>query len=94
MPPMRRSRPLSANIFAMCERGPVLDRLKAAEKAGSIIVNSADAIRNTYRHRMIELFAATSCFGAPEPCRRHRREQAAAGCWGVGQALRFPRDTT
>jgi hypothetical protein len=46
-----------ANIFAMCERGPVLDRLKNAEKTGSIIVNSPDAIRNTYRHRMIELFA-------------------------------------
>lgn len=46
-----------ANIFVMCERGPVLDRLKKAEAAGSIVVNSPDAIRNTYRHRMIELFA-------------------------------------
>ena len=46
-----------ANIFAMCERGAVLDRLKDAEKAGSIVVNSPDAIRNTYRHRMVELFA-------------------------------------
>jgi glutathione synthase/RimK-type ligase-like ATP-grasp enzyme len=46
-----------ANIFAMCERGAVLDRLKNAEKTGSIVVNSADAIRNTYRHRMIELLA-------------------------------------
>jgi hypothetical protein len=46
-----------ANIFVMCERGALLDRLKAAEKAGSIIVNSPDAIRNTYRHRMVELFA-------------------------------------
>lgn len=46
-----------ANIFAMCEGGAVLDRLKAAEKAGSIVVNSPDAIRNTYRHRMVELFA-------------------------------------
>src|ERR1700755_1264665 len=46
-----------ANIFVMCERGPVLDRLKQAEAAGSIVVNSPDAIRNTYRHRMIELFA-------------------------------------
>ena len=27
------------------------------EKAGSIVVNSPAAIRNTYRHRMIELFA-------------------------------------
>ena len=46
-----------ANVFVMCERGPILDRLKIAEKTGSIIVNSPDAIRNTYRHRMIELFA-------------------------------------
>src|SRR5262249_29623526 len=37
-----------ANIFVMCERGPVLDRLKDAEKTGSIVVNSPDAIRNTY----------------------------------------------
>jgi ActR/RegA family two-component response regulator len=36
-----------ANIFAMCERGVVLDRLRAAEKTGSIVVNSSDAIRNT-----------------------------------------------
>ncbi len=47
----------SANIFAMCERGAALDRLKGAENAGSIVVNSPDAIRNTYRHRMVELFA-------------------------------------
>jgi len=46
-----------ANIFVMCERGPVLDRLRNAEKTGSIIVNSPDAIHNTYRHRMVELFA-------------------------------------
>jgi glutathione synthase/RimK-type ligase-like ATP-grasp enzyme len=46
-----------ANIFAMCERGVVLDRLRAAEKTGSIVVNSSDAIRNTYRHRTVELFA-------------------------------------
>jgi hypothetical protein len=46
-----------ANIFVMCERGAVLDRLKTAEREGSIVVNSSEAIRNTYRHRMIELFA-------------------------------------
>ena len=46
-----------ANIFVMCERGPVLDRLRNAEKTGSIVVNSPEAIRNTYRHRMFELFA-------------------------------------
>ena len=46
-----------ANIFVMCERGPILDRLRNAEKTGSIVVNSPEAIRNTYRHRMVELFA-------------------------------------
>lgn len=46
-----------ANIFAMCERGEILDRLEAATKTGAVVVNSADAIRNTYRHRMIKLFA-------------------------------------
>jgi hypothetical protein len=46
-----------ANLFVMCERGTVLDRLAAMEKSGSIVVNSPAAIRNTYRHRMVELFA-------------------------------------
>ena len=45
------------NLFIMCERGMVLDRIAAMEKAGSIVVNSPAAIRNTYRHRMVELFA-------------------------------------
>ena len=45
-----------ANLFVMCERGTVLDRLVAMEKAGSIVVNSPAAVRNTYRHRMVELF--------------------------------------
>jgi hypothetical protein len=45
-----------ANIFAMCERSDVLDRLDTAARAGAIVVNSPDAIRNTYRHRMIERF--------------------------------------
>src|SRR3984957_1133582 len=46
-----------ANLFVMCERGTVLDRLAAMEKAGAIVVNAPAAIRNTYRHRMVELFA-------------------------------------
>jgi hypothetical protein len=46
-----------ANIFAMCERGAVLDRLADAQTAGSVVVNLPSAIRNTYRHRMIELFS-------------------------------------
>ena len=44
------------NIFAMCERREILDRLKAAARLGAIVVNSPDAIRNTDRHRMIERF--------------------------------------
>jgi hypothetical protein len=47
----------SPNVFVMCERGTALDRLAAMEKAGSIVVNSPLAIRNTYRHRMVKLFA-------------------------------------
>jgi hypothetical protein len=47
----------AANLFVMCERGTVLDRLAAMEKAGAIVVNTTTAIRNTYRHRMVELFA-------------------------------------
>ena len=46
-----------ANVFVMCERGAILDRLATMEKAGSIVVNSPTAIRNTYRHRIVELFA-------------------------------------
>ena len=46
-----------ANVFAMCERGEALDRLAAMEKAGAVVVNSPTAIRSTYRHRMVELFA-------------------------------------
>jgi hypothetical protein len=46
-----------ANVFVMCERGAILDRLATMEKVGSIVVNSPAAIRNTYRHRMVELFA-------------------------------------
>ncbi len=45
-----------ANIFAMCERDDVLDRLAAAEKDGAVVINSPEAIRNTYRHRLVELF--------------------------------------
>ena len=66
-----------SNMFVMCERGAVLERLADAQSAGSVVVNSPNAVRNTYRHRMIELFAqhhvptpashvvATSALGRP-----------------------------
>src|ERR1700675_4191289 len=44
----------SANLFVMCERATVLDRLAGMEKAGAIVVNAPAAIRSTYRHRMVE----------------------------------------
>jgi glutathione synthase/RimK-type ligase-like ATP-grasp enzyme len=46
----------AAMIFAMCEQGPILERLKKAGRNGAVVVNSPDAIRNTYRHRMVEIF--------------------------------------
>jgi glutathione synthase/RimK-type ligase-like ATP-grasp enzyme len=46
-----------ANIFAMCERSEILHHLSTAARAGAIVVNSPGAIRNTYRHRMIQRFA-------------------------------------
>ena len=72
-----------ANIFVMCERGPVLDQLKSAEKTGSIVVNSPDAIRNTYRHRIVELFAKHH---VPAPASQIiasdvRKPRPAAGVW-------------
>jgi hypothetical protein len=53
-----------ANIFAMCEGRENLRRLEIATSAGAIVVNSPNAIGNTYRHRMVELFAQ---HGVPAP---------------------------
>jgi len=72
-----------ANIFAMCERGAVLDRLRNAEKTGTIVVNSPDAIRNTYRHRMVELLARHQV-SAPTShivASNASKPQAASGVW-------------
>jgi hypothetical protein len=46
-----------SNLFVMCEREAVLNQLAAMERAGATVVNASAAIRNTYRHRMVELFA-------------------------------------
>src|ERR1700689_5272078 len=67
----------AANLFVMCERGAVLDRLAAREKAGAIVVNTTTAIRNTYRHRMVELFA--------------RNRVAAPRSWIVAAGANTPR---
>ncbi len=44
-------------VFLMCERVPVLERLRALEASGVPHVNSPLAVLNTYRDRMIAAFA-------------------------------------
>ncbi|HUB96093.1 MAG TPA: hypothetical protein VL993_09260 [Stellaceae bacterium] len=72
-----------ANIFAMCERAEILDRLKGATQSGAVVVNSPDAIRNTYRHRMIELFAQHHVSAPPSRivATEASRLPPAAGVW-------------
>src|SRR2546428_768716 len=51
---LRRSGPLG--VFLMCEGLEILDRLHALEVRGIPLVNSPQAVLNTYRERMIALF--------------------------------------
>ena len=83
-----------ANIFAMCERGAVLDRLTSAEKTGSIIVNSPGCNSQYLSPSHGRALRPTQCFGTGQPYRRQQCEQAAAAERSVGQALRFPRDAS
>lgn len=45
------------NLFVMCERIPIVEKLAAWERRGARIVNSPSGIRNTDRERTIALFA-------------------------------------
>jgi hypothetical protein len=47
-------------LFVMCERIPILEKLHEWETRGARIVNSVEAIRNTYRDRTISLFEENS----------------------------------
>ncbi|MGA7214749.1 MAG: hypothetical protein WBX20_11100 [Terrimicrobiaceae bacterium] len=47
-------------VFLMCEQERLLRRLAEWEKRGSILINSVEAIRNTYRNRMIPLLSASA----------------------------------
>jgi hypothetical protein len=49
--------PIPDGIFLMCERPPVLERLRAWEISGVRLVNSPVAVWNTYREQMIALLA-------------------------------------
>src|SRR5262245_65870738 len=44
-----------ANIFAMCERAAVLDRLAEGQNAGSVVVNSRNAVHITYHYLKFKL---------------------------------------
>jgi hypothetical protein len=54
--PLPEVRP-PALVFAMCQGPAALDTLRRWERAGVRVVNSAAAIANTHRHRMLEAFA-------------------------------------
>lgn len=45
-----------ANLFVMCERIPIVEKLAAWERRGTRIVNPPSGIRNTDRERTIALF--------------------------------------
>lgn len=49
-----------AYLFVMCERIPILEKLRDWEMRGARVVNTAEAIRNTYRDRTISLFEKNS----------------------------------
>ena len=53
-----------AGIFAMCEQDAILTRLQRAVDTGAVVVNTPQAIRNTYRTRTVERFAR---LGVPSP---------------------------
>ncbi|HEY5813920.1 MAG TPA: hypothetical protein VIT23_14845 [Terrimicrobiaceae bacterium] len=46
--------------FVMCEQERMLGPLSTWERQGTTLVNSVEAIRNTYRHRMVPLLSASS----------------------------------
>ena len=47
-------------LFVMCERIPILEKLREWERRGTRVVNAVEAIRNTYRDRTISLFEKNS----------------------------------
>lgn len=53
---------LPDQIFLMCETLPILDTLKTWENRGVVMINPIESVRNTYRHRSIELLSGFSEF--------------------------------
>ena len=52
----RTSEGYPPNLFLMCERPEIIDRLRQCESQGARQVNRPSAILNTYRDRMVSLF--------------------------------------
>ena len=46
--------------FVMCEQERMLEPLSRWEERGTMLINSVEAIQNTYRHRMIPLLSSTA----------------------------------
>jgi hypothetical protein len=70
------------NLFVMCERVPIVEKLAAWDRRGVRIVNRPAGIRNTDRERTIALFEAR---GVPHPQSRLVSTGEAPGfrrpCW-------------
>jgi hypothetical protein len=54
-----------SRIFSMCEQHGIIDALRKAEDAGSVIVNRPGAVLNTYRHKTVELFIKANISAPP-----------------------------
>jgi len=70
-------------VFLMCERVEVLGKLRALEASGVEHVNTPLAVLNTYRERMIEVFAEANVpfIESRVVSTRDRRVETAAPVW-------------
>jgi hypothetical protein len=76
-----------AGIFAMCEQDGIIRRLAEAAQAGVPVVNTPQAVRNTYRRRTAELFALWS---VPSPVSRIVDTRAPAAAPGTPVWIKRP----
>jgi len=49
----------------MCEQHGIVEALRRAQRNGAVIVNTPDAVLNTYRHRTLELFTQAGISAPP-----------------------------
>jgi len=53
-------------VFYMCEKPGILDLLESWERRGVVLVNSPEGVRNTFRHRTLELLRGFEFFPRSE----------------------------